>query len=106
MRQDVADPADLLAVVSAIGHPVQDAFDPQHFLEEFSRHLEGLIPHDGTMIAYLEDEGRTSTVFAEHRHRGPYLHEGRYTTAFDPGGRYLIEEWGLALHREHRRLPA
>ncbi len=92
MRQHTADPADLLAVVSAIGHPVQEAFDPQQFLEEFSRRLEGLIPHDGAMIAYLEDEGRTSTVFAEHRRQGPYLHEGRYTTAFDPGGRYLHDE--------------
>ena len=44
MRQHTADPADLLAVVSAIGHPVQEAFDPQQFLEEFSRRLEGLIP--------------------------------------------------------------
>ncbi|PYO57657.1 MAG: hypothetical protein DMD83_08065 [Candidatus Rokuibacteriota bacterium] len=96
MRHDIADPADLLAVVSAIGHPVEEAFDPQQFLEEFSRRLEGLIPHDGAMIAYLDDEGRTSTVFAEHRRQGPYLHEGRYTTAFDPGGRYLHDEWGLA----------
>jgi two-component system response regulator HydG len=97
MRQHaVADSADLLAVVSAIGHPVQDAFDPQRFLEVFSRHLEGLIPHDSVMIAYLEDEGRTSTVFAEHRRQGPYLHDGRYTTGFDPGGRYVPDEWGLA----------
>ncbi|HYB43472.1 MAG TPA: sigma 54-interacting transcriptional regulator [Candidatus Methylomirabilis sp.] len=96
MRQDLADPADLLSVVAAVGHPVQDVFDPQHFLEEFSRHLDPMIPHDGVMIAFLEDEGRTFTVFAEHRHRGPSLHEGRYTTTFDPGGRYPLEEWGLA----------
>ena len=96
MRQDIADSADLLAVLSAIGHPVESTLDPQRFLEEFSRRLEGLIPHDGVMIAYLEDEGRTSTVFAERRRQGPSLHEGRYTTGFDPGGRYLLDEWGLA----------
>ncbi len=73
MRQhDVADSADLLAVLSAIGHPVQEAFDPHRFLEAFSRHLEALIPHDSVMIAYLEDEGRTSTVFAEHRRQGAF----------------------------------
>jgi transcriptional regulator with GAF, ATPase, and Fis domain len=97
MRQhDVTDSADLLAVLSAIGHPVQDAFDPHRFLEAFSRHLEALIPHDSVMIAYLEDEGRTSTVFAEHRRQGASLHDGRYTTGFDPGGRYVPGEWGLA----------
>jgi transcriptional regulator with GAF, ATPase, and Fis domain len=95
-HHDVADPADLLAVLSAIGHPVDDAFDPQRFLEAFSHHLEGMIPHDSVMIAYREDEGRTSTVFAEHRRQGPYLHDGRYTTSFDPGGRYLPDAWGLA----------
>ena len=95
-RHDIADSADLLAVLSAIGHPVQDSFDPQRFLEAFSYHLEGIIPHDSVMIAYLEDEGRTSTVFAEHRRQGPYLHDGRYTTGFDPGGRYVPDEWGLA----------
>jgi DNA-binding NtrC family response regulator len=31
-HHDVADPADLLAVLSAIGRPVDDAFDPQRFL--------------------------------------------------------------------------
>jgi transcriptional regulator with GAF, ATPase, and Fis domain len=95
-RDDIADSADLLAVLAAIGHPVQDEFDPQRFLEAFSHHLEGIIPHDSVMIAYLEDEGRTSTVFAEHRRQGPYLHDGRYTTGFDPGGRYVPDEWGLA----------
>ena len=63
MRQHTADPADLLAVVSAIGHPVEEAFDPQRFLEEFSRRLEGLIPHDGAMIAYL-DESVITALFA------------------------------------------
>src|SRR5262249_48016390 len=94
-QQDLVDSADLLAVLSAIGHPVQDAFDPHRFLDAFSRHLEGLISHDSVMIAYQEDEGRISTVFAEQRRQGPYLHDGRYTTSFDPGGRYVPDEWGL-----------
>ncbi len=96
MRQPTIDSAELLAVVSALGHSVQDAFDPRTFLEEFSGRLEALIPHDSVMISYLEAEERTSTVFAEHRRRGSSLHEGRYTTAFDPGGRYVHDEWGLA----------
>ena len=86
MRHDIADPADLLAVVSAIGHPVEEAFDPQQFLEEFSRRLEGLIPHDGAMIAYLDDEGRTSTVFAEHRRKAPICTRGATRRPSTPAG--------------------
>ena len=47
------------------------------------------------MIAYLEDEGRTFTVFAEYAAVGPLLHEGHYTVSFDPGGRYTPNDWDL-----------
>ena len=82
-------------MLSAIGRPVLEAFDPQHFLEEFCRHLDGMIPHDGAMIAYLEDEGQTATVFAEHCRDGSYPLDDRDTAALDPGGRYLRADWGL-----------
>jgi transcriptional regulator with GAF, ATPase, and Fis domain len=74
-------------VLEAIGHAMQDAFEPHRFLTEFSAHLQHLLPHDRLMIAYREEGGRLS-IFAEHTIHGPALHEGRYTIDFDPAGRY------------------
>ena len=93
MDVGLADP-DLLASLTAIGHSLQKPFDPQRFLAEFSAHLQRFAPHDRLLIVYLE-EGGTLSVFAEHARRGPLLHEGRYTMAFDPGGRYTPAELGL-----------
>ncbi|MGH7408990.1 MAG: sigma 54-interacting transcriptional regulator [Candidatus Methylomirabilales bacterium] len=87
--------AGLVCSLGAIGHALQEAFDPQQFLKEFSAHVQRLLPHDRLMIAYLEDEGRTFTVFAEYAAVGPLLHEGHYTIAFDPGGRYTPNDWDL-----------
>jgi transcriptional regulator with GAF, ATPase, and Fis domain len=81
------DPDAMLAVLAAIGHAMQDIFDPSRFLVEFSTHLQQLLPHDRLMIVYRE-EGGSLSVFAEHSVRGPALHAGRYTIAFDPAGRY------------------
>ena len=93
MDVGLADP-DLLASLTAIGHSLQEPFDPQRFLAEFSVHLQRLVPHDRLLIVYLE-EGETLSVFAEYALRGPLIHEGRYTIAFDPGGRYTPSELTL-----------
>ncbi len=93
MKPGLVDP-DLLAPLTAIGRAMQGAFDPQRFLAEFSTHVQRLLPHDRLMIAYCE-EGGSLSVFAEHNIRGPAVHEGRYTIAFDPGGRYSPAELGL-----------
>ena len=85
---------DLLAPLTAIGRAMQEAFDPQHFLADFSTHIQRLLPHDRLLIAYRE-EGGSLSVFAEHNIRGPAVHEGRYTIAFDPGGRYSPAELAL-----------
>jgi transcriptional regulator with GAF, ATPase, and Fis domain len=87
---------DLLASLAALGRSLQDRFDPQRFLAEFSARVQPLVPHDRLLIAYLEDDGESFTVFAEHAVRGPLLHEGRYTVDFDPGGRYPLDEFSLA----------
>jgi Nif-specific regulatory protein len=81
------DPGALLAVLAAIGHAMQEAFEPPRFLVEFSTHVQRLLPHDRLMIAYREEGGRLS-IFAEHAIRGALAHEGRYTIAFDPAGWY------------------
>ncbi len=86
---------DLVCSLGAIGRALQEAFDPQRFLKEFSACVQSLLPHDRLLIAHLEDEGRTFSVFAEYSPAGPLLHEGHYTVAFDPGGRYTPDEWAL-----------
>ena len=86
--------ADLLAALTAIGRAMQEDFDPQRFLTEFSARVQRLLPHDRLLIAYRE-EGGSLSVFAEHNLRGPAMHEGRYTIAFDPGGRYTPAELAL-----------
>jgi transcriptional regulator with GAF, ATPase, and Fis domain len=78
---------DLLAPLTAIGRAMQEAFDPQRFLADFSGQIQPLLPHDRLLIAYCE-EGGSLSIFAEHCIQGPAVHEGRYTIAFDPGGRY------------------
>ena len=88
--------ADLVACLAAIGRSMQDAFDPRKFLEEFSARLQRLIPHDRLAIAYLDDDRRTFTVFAEHAAKGPVLHASHYTTGFSPEGRYPLGQGPLA----------
>ena len=87
--------ADLLASLGAIGRSMQDRFDPRRFLGPFSERIQHLIPHDRLVIDYLEDDGRTFTVFAEHAPPELAVHERHYTTDFDPRGRYVITEWGI-----------
>src|SRR5439155_10272291 len=94
---DVADQdlGDLVASLAALGRSMQERFDPQRFLSEFSTPVQALVPHDRLLVAYLEDDGDSFTVFAEHAVRGPLLHQGRYTVDFDPGGRYAVDDFGL-----------
>ena len=56
-RMGTGDLADLLACVAAFARSLEGAFDPQRFLDEFSERAQKLVPHDGTVIAWLEDEG-------------------------------------------------
>jgi Nif-specific regulatory protein len=89
--------ADLLDSMAAFGRAMQETFDPQRFLAPFSARIQRVLPHDRMIVAYLEDEGRTFTMFAEHAATGlPNLHEQHYTTIFDPAGRYVAAEWALA----------
>jgi Nif-specific regulatory protein len=68
---------------------------PARFLSQFSAHLQHFLPHDRVVISHLDDDGRTFTIFAEHAVHGPLLHEGHYTTDFDPRGRYVVGEWSI-----------
>ncbi len=82
---------DFLAPLAAIGRAMQDAFDPHRFLAEFSTRLQRMLPHDRSLILYLEEGGRLS-VFAEYAAPSQPQYEGSYTLDFDPGGRYAPAE--------------
>ena len=85
--------ADLLASLVAIGRSMQEEFDPQRFLDEFSDQLQRLILHDRLVIDLVDEECRTFTVFAEHACQALRLHQNFYTIAFEPRARYLVSEW-------------
>jgi transcriptional regulator with GAF, ATPase, and Fis domain len=90
------DLADLLACVAAFARSLEGTFDPQRFLDEFSERAQPLVPHDGTVIAWLEDEGRSFSAFARHVSLGGMrLDPGNYTTGFDPGGRFSRDAAGF-----------
>jgi transcriptional regulator with GAF, ATPase, and Fis domain len=88
--------ADLLACLGAFGRSLEETFDPQRFLTEFSARAQRLVAHDRMSIFYLDDTGRTFTVFAEDPGTAAATHAGRYTTDFDPGGRYAVDDSLLA----------
>jgi transcriptional regulator with GAF, ATPase, and Fis domain len=87
--------ADLLASLVAIGRSMQEEFDPQRFLDQFSDQLQRLIPHDRLVIDVLDEDRRTFTVFAEHAPTALVLHQDHYTTTFAPQARYVVSEWIL-----------
>jgi hypothetical protein len=87
--------ADLVASLAALGRSMQEKFDPQRFLAEFSAKIQRLVPHDRLVLDYLDDDGRTFTVFAEHACPDLTLHEEHYTTTLNPAGRYVVAEWAI-----------
>jgi transcriptional regulator with GAF, ATPase, and Fis domain len=78
---------DLLACVAAFARSLEGAFDPHRFLDAFSARAQPLVPHEGMLIACVEDGG-TFSIFARHvEGAGVQLDRGSYTIAFEPGGR-------------------
>ena len=49
--------ADLLACIAAFGRSMQEVFDPQRFLAEFSARAQRLVAHDRVIITYLGEDG-------------------------------------------------
>ena len=81
--------ADLLPCLAAIGRALEGDFDPRRFLDDLSAQLRPLIPHDRIGLLYLDDDGHTFSVFAEHATPGLLPGTDRYTTDFDRELRFL-----------------
>src|SRR2546428_11833660 len=82
-------------IVSAVvtrARAMTPEFDPGGFLEGLSGQLQGLIPHDQVTVLYLDQGGRTVSVFAEHAPGDAPRRDGRYTLSLARASRYPIAE--------------
>src|SRR3989442_8279909 len=84
--------AGIVGAVAARARAMTPEFDPGGFLECLSRQLQGLIPHDRVTVLYLDEGGRTVSVFAEHTSGDAPRHDGRYTLSLARASRYPIAE--------------
>src|SRR5437660_10051494 len=91
----VADTEVLGGIVSAVAaraRAMTPEFDPGSFLEGPPGQLQGLTPHDRLTILYLDEGGRTVSVFAEHTRGDAPRGNGRYTLSLAHASRYSIAE--------------
>src|SRR3989442_1978888 len=82
----------IVGAVAARARAMTPEFDPGGFLEGLSGQLQGLIPHDRVTVLYLDEGGRTVSVFAEHTSGDAPRHDGRYTLSLARASRYPIAE--------------
>src|SRR5256884_1097127 len=85
-------PGGIVSAVVARARAMTPEFDPGGLLEGLSRQLQGLIPHDRLTVLYLDEGGRTVSVFAEHTSGDAPRHDGRYTLSLARASRYSIAE--------------
>src|SRR5437660_4576630 len=95
-NHDVADTevnlGSIVAAVAARARAMSPDFDPGGFLEGLSGQLQGLIPHDRVVVLYLDEGGRTVSVFAEHAPGDAPRRDDRYTLFLARASRYSIAE--------------
>src|SRR3989475_4344332 len=84
--------AGIVSAVAARARAMTPEFDPGGFLEGLSGQLQGLIPHDRLTVLYLDQGGRTFSVFAEHAAGDAPRGDGRYTLSLARASRYPIAE--------------
>src|SRR5258706_207123 len=86
------DLAGIVGAVAGRARAMTPDFDPGGFLEGLSRQLQGLIPHDRVTVLYLDEGGRTVSVFAEHASGDAPRHDGRFTLSQARASRYPVTE--------------
>jgi hypothetical protein len=90
------DVAEWYSSVAGLAGPGRGELDPARFLDGLSSHLRRLIDHDRLVLAYLEEGGRTLSVYRAPPGDGPLRHDGQYTVTCQPGCRYARDEIGHA----------
>jgi transcriptional regulator with GAF, ATPase, and Fis domain len=86
------DVGGIVAAVAARARAMTLEFEPGGLLEVLSGQLQGLIPHDRVTILYLDEGGRTVSVFAEHARGDAPRRDGRHTLSLAHARRYSIAE--------------
>src|SRR6267143_4045857 len=86
------DLGGIAGAVAARARAMTPDFDPGGFLEGLSGQLQGLIPHDRVTVLYLDEGGRTVSVFAEHAPDDAPRHDSRYTLSLARASRYPVAE--------------
>src|SRR5258707_8092750 len=86
------DLGGIVGAVAARARAMTPEFDPGGFLEGLSGQLQGSIPHDRVTVLYLDEGGRTFSVFAEHAAGDAPRGDGRYTLSLARASRYPIAE--------------
>ena len=95
--QPTPQDGDLLVCLAAIVRALHAEFQPRLFLDELSTALRSLVPHDRLDIAYLAEDRRTFSVFAEHGAPGFLSRTERYTTDLERPTRFPIADSPLAV---------
>ena len=86
------DNPDLLVCLAAVARALEGEFDPRRFLDDLSRALQPLVPHDRLGILYLDEDRRTYSVFAEHAAPGLLPRVERYTTDAEREVRFPVAD--------------
>src|SRR6266850_5039588 len=86
------DLGSIVGAAAARARAMMPEFDPGGCLEDLSGQLQGSIPHDRVTVLYLDEGGRTFSVFAEHVARDAPRGDGRYTLSLARASRYPIAE--------------
>src|SRR5437879_13784222 len=92
MAEIEVDLGGIVGAVAARARAMTSEFDPGGFLEGLSRQLQGLIPHDRVTVLYLDEGGRTVSVFAEYAPGDAPRHDGRYNLRLARANRYPIAQ--------------
>src|SRR6267142_515252 len=82
----------IVGAAAARARAMTPEFDPGGFVEGLSGQLQELIPHDRVTVLYLDEGGRTVSVFAEHAPGDAPGGDGRHTLSLTRASRYPIAE--------------
>src|SRR6266478_7874156 len=86
------DLGGIVGAIAARARALSRESDPGGLLQGLSGQLQGLIPHDRVTVLYLDDGGRTVSVFGEHASGDAPRHDGRSTLSLARASRYPIAE--------------
>jgi len=92
VAETAVDLGGIVGAVAARARAMTPEFDPGGFLAGLSGQLQGLIPHDRVTALYLDEGGRTVSVFGEHAPGDAPRRDGRYTLSLARANRYPIAE--------------